>query len=460
MDVGGSGREEASHSSITQAVTSSFTIVAIATAPVRSGVGILRLSGPAALAVASRLAPDVVQPPVPRHAYLTSFCDSGGAVLDRGLFIYFEAPHSYTGEDVVELQAHGSPRLLELLERELLRDPRVKLAEPGEFTKRAFLSGRLDLTQAEAVAELVAAESEAALRAAAQQMAGGLSRRLSEIRDPLIALRAELEGLLNFPVETEDEVVDPQPALRIARSKARQLLEDADRGSLLRRGTRVALVGPVNAGKSTLFNRLLGENRALVDADPGTTRDVIEGRLELRGVPVSLFDTAGLRIGPGRLEALGIERTREAAGSSNVVIFVLPPDITGEEESRWRQELNLVSVLPVHSKSDLVHQRRPEEFYVSAFTGEGIDALRERLVSTFLRNDVLGAVLLTSQRHQEALGRLSEHLGDALSASESSTLEVVSGEIGLALDAISEILGDNASEEVLDAIFRRFCIGK
>ena len=441
-------------------MTTPSTIVAAATAPVRSGVGILRVSGPAALAVASRLASDVPTQPVPRHAYLTALCDSSGLVLDRGLFIYFEAPQSYTGEDVVELQVHGSPRLLELLERELLRDPRVKLAEPGEFTKRAFLNARLDLAQAEAVAELVSAESEAALRAAAQQMAGGLSRRLTEIRDPLIALRAELEGLLNFPIETEDEVVDPQPTLRIALSKARQLLEDAGRGRLLRRGTRVALVGPVNAGKSTLFNRLLGENRALVDADPGTTRDVIEGRIELRGVPVSLLDTAGLRVQPGRLETLGIERTQEAASSSDLVIFVLPPDVTNEEESMWRRELNVSSAIEVRSKSDLVVRRRPEEFYVSGFTGEGIEALRERLVATLLGNRVLGAVLLTSERHQEALSRLSEHLGDALSASASSTLEVVSGEIGLALHAISEIFGDNASQEVLDAIFRRFCIGK
>src|SRR5215472_16081056 len=404
------------HSNDDRAVTASFTIVAAATAPVRSGVGILRVSGPAALAVANRLAPEVPQLPVPRHAYLTSLCDSSGAVLDRGLFIYFEAPQSYTGEDVVELQVHGSPRLLELLERELLRDPRIKLAEPGEFTKRAFLSGRLDLTQAEAVAELVAAESEAALRAAAQQMAGGLSRRLSEIRDPLIALRGELEGLLNFPVETEDEVVDPQPALRVVLGKARQLIEDADRGRLLRRGTRVALVGPVNAGKSTLFNRLLGEGRALVDADPGTTRDVIEGRVELQGVPVSLLDTAGLQVQPGRLEALGIERTREAASSSDLVIFVLPPDTTNDEESRWRRELNLRSAIEVRSKSDLVRHRRPDESYVSGLTGEGVEALRKRSVSTLLGNEVLGAVLLTSERHQEALRRLSEHLGDALSA--------------------------------------------
>jgi tRNA modification GTPase len=437
-----------------------FTIVAAATAPVRGGVGILRLSGPAALPVSHALALDVPQSPAPRHAYLTNLSDRSGAPLDQGLFIYFQEPHSYTGEDVVELQTHGSPRLLEVLQRELLLDARVRLADPGEFTKRAFLNGRLDLTQAEAVADLVAAESEAALRAAAQQVSGEFSRRLVQIREPLIALRAEIEGLLNFPTETEDEEVDLESTLRDSLERANSLLADADRGRLVRRGSRVALVGPVNAGKSTLFNRLLGENRALVDADPGTTRDVVEGRFEFQGLGVTLLDTAGLRSQPGRLEALGIERTREAASSSDLVILVVPPEASEADVLMWSRELEVTAPLRVHSKSDLFQDRCAKERYVSGLTGEGVDELRGTLVSTLMGSHVPGAILLTSERHVQALHRFAAHLERALSAVHASTLEVVSGELAIALDTLGEVLGENASQDVLDAIFRRFCIGK
>lgn len=440
--------------------TASFTIVAAATAPVRGGIGILRLSGPAALAASRAFAPGVPYSPKARHAYLTTLSDRAGVALDQGLFIYFPGPHSYTGEDVIELQTHGSPRLLELLQRELLLDSRIRLADPGEFTKRAFLNGRLDLAQAEAVADLVAAESEAALRAAAQQLGGELSRRLSQIREPLVALRAEIEGLLNFPAETEDEAVQPEPTLRESLAKAKALLADAKRGRLIQRGSRVALVGPVNAGKSTLFNRLLGEDRALVDVDPGTTRDIVEGRFELQGLAVTLLDTAGLRDQPGRVEALGIERTREATRSSDLVIMVVPPEASQADELRWSRELGAADLLRVRSKSDLLHARSGKETYVSGFTGEGIEELRQTLGSTLMGSHAPGAILLTSERHIEALGRFSAHLEVALSAVDGSTLEVVSGEIALALEALGEILGEGATQDVLDAIFRRFCIGK
>jgi tRNA modification GTPase len=283
---------------------------------------------------------------------------------------------------------------------------------------------------------------------------------LVQIREPLIALRAEIEGLLNFPAETEDEEVDLETTLRDSLERAKALLADADRGRLVRRGSRVALVGPVNAGKSTLFNRLLGEDRALVDADPGTTRDIVEGRFELQGLAVTLLDTAGLRRQPGRLEALGIERAREAASSSDLVILVAPPEANQADVSKWSHELGVADSLHVHSKSDLIQERSAKERYVSGLTGEGVDELRRTLVSTLMGSHVLGAVVLTSERHVEALHRFATHLERALSAVDSSTLEVVSGELGIALDALGEVLGENASQDVLDAIFRRFCIGK
>ncbi|MGZ3460867.1 MAG: tRNA modification GTPase, partial [Archangium sp.] len=287
------------------------TLAALATAPAAGAVGILRLSGPAALEAGRMLAPGVPASPTPRHAYLASFVDASGAVLDQGLFLFFRAPHSFTGEDVVELQAHGSPRLLRLLLARALEHPAVRPAGPGEFTRRAFLHGRIDLTRAEAVADLVAADSEAALRAAAAGLAGALAARVRALEEPLRSLHADLEGVLNFPEEAEG--ADEGAHLRVAglRAAAEALLAEAGRGRLVRRGARVALFGPVNAGKTTLFNRLVGEERALVDEEPGTTRDVLEARVEWEGLGVTLLDTAGLREAPGRVEALGIARTRE-----------------------------------------------------------------------------------------------------------------------------------------------------
>jgi tRNA modification GTPase len=283
---------------------------------------------------------------------------------------------------------------------------------------------------------------------------------LIQIREPLIALRAEIEGLLNFPAETEDEEVDVETTLRDALERTNSLLADADRGRLVRRGSRIVLVGPVNAGKSTLFNRLLGEERALVDADPGTTRDIVEGRFELQGLAVTLLDTAGLRHHPARLEAMGIERTREAASSSDLVVLVVPPEATQVDVSRWSDELGVTAPLRVHSKSDLFQDRSAKERYVSGLTGEGVDELRRTLVSTLLGSHVPGAVLLTSERHVEALHRFAAHLEQAQGAVHATTLEVVSGELAIALDTLGEVLGENASQDVLDAIFRRFCIGK
>ncbi|HZH02460.1 MAG TPA: GTPase, partial [Myxococcaceae bacterium] len=300
------------------------TIVAIATPPVAGGIGVLRISGADALAVCLPLVGKCPEAPVPRHAYFTPFVDRGGSPLDEGLFLYFRAPNSFTGEEVVELQTHGSPRLLTLLQGAVLQDDRVRLAEPGEFSRRAFLNGRIDLTRAEAVADLVAASSEAAVRAAAAQLRGALAERIESLRVPLLALQADLEGVLGFADEAEGADAEASARLDGLVTAAGQLLGEASTGRLIRRGARVVLFGPVNAGKSTLFNRLLSEERALVDEEPGTTRDVLEARLELGGVGVTLVDTAGLREGAGRLEALGIARAREALRGADLGLLVLP----------------------------------------------------------------------------------------------------------------------------------------
>lgn len=438
----------------------SFTIVAPATPPTMGGVGILRLSGPASLPIALEVAPDVPPSPAPRHAYFAKFVDGCGGVLDEGLFIYFRAPHSYTGEDVVELQTHGSPRLIQVLQSQILRDPRVRVAEPGEFTRRAFLGGRMDLARAEAIADLVSAESETGLRSAARQLLGSLSEKVRALLEPLRSLHVDLEGALNFPAEAEGATDNVEAALSALAKGARQLLAESGRGALVRRGARVVLYGPVNAGKSTLFNRLLGEPRALVDEEPGTTRDSLEGRLELSGLLVTLIDTAGLRPTPGRLEALGIERTRQAVRSSNLALLVLPPDASSDQADQWMEEAGGSAVLRVFSKTDLHPGANGGGLRVSGRTGAGVAELEQTIVAKLWGEGIPQAVDLTSERHADAMRRASESLDRALSALASSTLEVASGEVGLATEALGEIIGENAPDALLDAIFQRFCIGK
>lgn len=441
--------------------SASPTIAALATAPAAGAVGILRLSGPAALEVGRLLAPGVPEAPSPRHAYLATFVDAQGRALDEGLFLYFRAPHSFTGEDVVELQAHGSPRLLRLLLARALEDARVRPAAPGEFTRRAFLSGRLDLTRAEAVADLVAADSEAAVRAAAAGLSGALASRVRGLEEPLRELHADLEGVLNFPDEAEGADAGAGARVAALRAQAQALLSEAGRGRLVRRGARVALYGPVNAGKSTLFNRLVGEARALVDDEPGTTRDALEARVEWDGLGVTLFDTAGLREAPGRVEALGIARTRELLAGVDLAVLVLPPEATPPEADAWVREAGATPVLAVDGKCDVAGAPSPSPRpRVSGLTGEGVESLRADMLGRLWGGGTPSAVALVSERHADALRRAAEALSRAEAASRASTLEVVSGEVGLALEALGEVSGTSVSEALLDAIFQRFCIGK
>ncbi len=438
------------------------TIAAIATGPAAGGIGIVRLSGPAALAAARRVAPTLPAAPPPRTAGLHRLVDAEGRALDEGLVLFFPAPRSYTAEDVVELHAHGAPRLLSLLLEAVLRHDGVRLAQPGEFTRRAFLAGRLDLARAEAVADLIAAQSEAQVRAAAAQLAGELSARLDALIAPLLALQADLEGVLDFPDEAEGAEADAGARLEQCLAAVQALRADGARGALVRRGARVVLYGPVNAGKSTLFNALVGASRALVDAEPGTTRDALEARLELEGLALTLIDTAGLRDAPGRLEALGIERTREALRSADLGVLVLPVGITEGQRMAWQVECDDALRLEVSGKADLSEAwSLPGEvpLAVSGLTGAGVPELRRSLAAR-LGGGVAEAALVSSQRHLEALARAALHLAQARTALEVSTLEVVAGEVGLALGALHELTGADASGALLDAIFERFCIGK
>jgi len=440
------------------------TVAAVATGPAPGGVGIIRLSGPEALEAVRAVAPGLPARPRPRFAHLARFVDRAGALLDEGLVLHFPAPRSYTGEDVVELHAHGSPRLLSLLLGELLATGRVVLAGPGEFTRRAWLNGRMPLEAAEAVADLVAAESEAAVRAAAAQVSGALAPQLAPVLERVRALHADVEAVLSFPDEAEGAEVGLASRLVEAHAAVARLCERARQGRVVRRGARVVLAGPPNAGKSTLFNRLLGEERALVDEAPGTTRDALEARLELDGLAVTLVDTAGLREAPGRVEALGIQRARAEVNAADLVLLVLPP---GEDAQPWRAGLpGETPVVTLLSKADLEPPGVPPSpaaagpLSVSGLSGEGVPEVLAAVRASLAGGGVAGAVAITGERHSGCLHRALEALDRAQQAYALSTLEVVAGELGMALSALLDITGEDASEALLDEVFRRFCIGK
>lgn len=439
------------------------TIVAIATGPAAGGVGIVRLSGPLSLQAARTVLQSAALSPAPRTALRAAFTDEEGNVIDHGLWLHFPAPNSYTGEDVVELHAHGSPRLLSLLVGRLTAVPGVRLAGPGEFTRRAFLNGRIDLAKAEAVADLVAADSQAGVKAAAAQLSGALSQRVEKVRGLLAAVHVDLEAALNFPEEAEEAEAHVYGRLQEASVVLRELVGSATRGALARRGAKVVLYGPVNAGKSTLFNAWAGEERALVDAEPGTTRDSLEAVVEWQGLKVMLVDTAGLRENPGRLEQRGIERTQATVRQADLVVLMIPPGASAGEIETWRTELKAVRSLEVFSKADVdggAEKKKSAQLRVSARTGEGVEVLKQHVLEALTGGGVAAAVTVSSLRHQELLTRALEAVERACQASRVSTLEVVAGEVGAATLALGDIVGADVSTELLDAIFAKFCIGK
>lgn len=433
------------------------TIAAIATGPARGGIGVVRISGPGALDAARVVVPALPARPVPRHAYFVPLTDGEGTAIDEGLVLYFQAPASFTGEDVVELHAHGSPRVLGLLLEAVTRVAGGRVARPGEFTRRAYLNGRMDLARAEAVADLIAADSEAAVRAAAAQLAGALSEQLLAVRGPLVDLHADLEAALDFPEDSEGAEGEALVRLAAALDGLRVLRDQGRRGALVRRGAHVVLYGPVNAGKSTLFNRLVGADRALVDEAPGTTRDALEAVLEWEGLQITLIDTAGLRDAPERLEARGIERTRLALKSADLAVLLVPKDASADEVSKWQADVPASSRLDVFGKADI--GSAVSGLSVSGQSGVGVDVLRAKILEA-LGYRRAEAVALSSARHLEAVDRAVEALERAAAAHQVSTLEIVAGEVGIALRALAEITGEDARVELLDAVFRRFCLGK
>jgi tRNA modification GTPase len=453
------------------------TIAALSTPPGRGGIGIVRLSGPQAVSIAVQLV-SLRQPLEHGRARLADVLDEGGiealnpqdARIDEALVTFFAAPNSYTAEDVVEIAAHGSPVVLELLLRRALALG-ARLAEPGEFTQRAFLSGRLDLTQAEAVRDLIEAQTLTQARLAASQMGGALSRRVAPVKQSLVDLIALLEAGIDFAEDDVDVAPQGEIAERIdgLTPPLRALEASFARGRIVHDGLTLAIVGRPNAGKSSLFNRLVERDRAIVTATPGTTRDTVTERISLDGIPLELVDTAGLRESLEEVEQLGIRRSREALADASLVLIVL--DSTqplNEEEHRLLDAVQGRPALVAINKSDLKKVDSSSEdvagvpaLLTSALTGEGIPALRQRILALATGGAASEPGMLTSLRHHQAIVTALSALADAAQANANSIPhEMILLDLYRALWALDSLTGQTTSDDILNLIFSTFCIGK
>ncbi len=431
------------------------TIAAVATPAGRGGIGVVRISGPSVAQIARRIIGAV---PPARVATVAKFKDPSGDTIDHGIALRFPAPHSYTGEDVLELQGHGGPVVMQMLLAACL-NAGARLAEPGEFTRRAFLGGRLDLAQAEAVADLIDASSQAAARSALRSLVGEFSAAIDALRQQLVDLRALTEAQLDFPEEELDGVHRDDAAKRLVSLQAAldDLLARSRQGSLLRSGVHVVLVGPPNVGKSSLLNRLAGEERAIVTPIPGTTRDALRETIHIDGLAVVLVDTAGLRDSADELEKLGMARTRSELERADVVLAV--HDATARPSLLCDGPAG-VARLDVYNKVDLVPSfiAPAGAVAVSAKTGAGMADLREKIVRAAGWSSTGESAFLARERHLRALIGAKTHLAQA--AVETGRWELFAEELRLAHDALSGITGAFTSDDLLGEIFGRFCIGK
>jgi tRNA modification GTPase len=467
---------------------STLPIVAIATAPGRGAVGIVRVSGRTLSGFVQAL---LGRSLLPRQATYLPFLDADGSPIDHGLAIHFVAPQSYTGEDVLELQAHGGPVVLQLLMARCLavaaeldavtqqpRLPGLRPARPGEFTERAFLNDKMDLAQAEAVADLIDASTEAAARSASRSLAGAFSHEVHTLRDALIRLRMLVEATLDFPEEEIDflKKADAQGQLTRLVQQLAQVRAQAQQGALLRQGLSVVIAGQPNAGKSSLLNALAGAELAIVTPIAGTTRDVVQQTIQIEGVPVHVIDTAGLRDSPevDVVEQIGIERAWDQIRQADAVLFV--HDLTRCDQAAYQADdaaiavalPDGVAVLHVGSKLDQVDDAVAQQrlthsaLALSAKSGEGLAELRQRLLQMAGWQPASEGVFMARERHLQALARVNEHLTQAqqwLSA-QAEHLDLLAEELRLAQQALGEITGEFTADDLLGEIFSRFCIGK
>ena len=445
------------------------TICAVSTPPGVGGLGIVRLSGPGVRMIAKHLLGEL---PKPRYATLADFVDESGETIDSGIVLFFQGPHSFTGEDVLELQGHGGPYILQrVLERIMQLGARA--ARPGEFSERAFLNDKMDLVQAEAIADLIDSGTEAAARAAQRSLQGVFSDRVNHLRTGLMQLRVFVEAAIDFPDEEIDFLAESDVLQRLdqTREQLTGLLHEARQGRLLRDGIVLAIIGRPNAGKSSLLNALSGQESAIVTEIPGTTRDVLREQIEIAGIPVHLADTAGIHETTDRIEVEGVRRAREALESADLVLLIedasaMPggqPDLAEELPSHVRY-IRVGNKIDLLDKADRNRAYRPAarpDVWISAKTGQGIDDLKTRILEEMGAADRAEGSFSARRRHIEALRKAALHLeaGNAR-MEESMSGELLAEELRLAQNALGEITGEVLPEELLGEIFASFCIGK
>jgi tRNA modification GTPase len=445
--------------------SSADTIAAIATAPGRGGIGVVRVSGVGLLDFAERL---TGKSPAPRRATTADFRAADGEALDRGILLYFTAPHSFTGEDVLELQGHGGPVVMQTL---LARccELGARLAEPGEFSRRAFLNDKMDLAQAEAVADLIEASTAQAARSALRSLSGEFSRQVHGLVDQLIELRMLVEATLDFPEEEIDPLRDTDmlPRLERLRNGLGELSGRAKQGSLLRTGLTVVLAGLPNVGKSSLLNCLAGEERAIVTEIAGTTRDALKETIQIEGIPLHIIDTAGLRETLDQVERLGIERTWREIAKADVVLQIVDAraGVTPADQGVAVRLPAGIERIVVENKCDLAHKAagRLQEMgqvhlRLSAKTGEGMALLHDELLRVAGWRGHGEDVVLARERHLAALAEASQRL--ELAADNMQQLELAAEELRIGQEALSAITGEFTADDLLGVIFSRFCIGK
>ena len=460
-------------------------IIAIATAPGRGAVGIVRVSGRGIGAFVEQL---IKRTPNPREAHYLPFPDAQGQPIDHGLALFFPGPHSYTGEDVLELQAHGGPVVLQLLVArclELARTalPHLRLAEPGEFTQRAFLNSKIDLAQAEAIADLIDASTEAAARSAGRSLSGAFSKEIHTLRDALIHLRMLVEATLDFPEEEIDflKKADATGQLERLQTTLAGVMQRAQQGALLREGIKVVIAGQPNAGKSSLLNALAGAELAIVTPIAGTTRDKVQQTIQIEGVPVHVIDTAGLRESDDEVEKIGIARAWEEIAAADAVLFL--HDLTRVSDAEYAaadvqisrvlvdQLHERVPVIDVWNKTDAagdvpiseaLQPGRTAQVQLSARTGDGLNALRKQLLSIAGWQSAPEGVYIARARHLNALRTVDGHLMEAAAQIHalSPALDLLAEELRLAQGALNSITGEFTSDDLLGVIFSSFCIGK
>jgi len=444
------------------------TIAAIATSSGRSGVGIVRISGPESLAIARQI---TAIDPVPRYAHYCTFKDTGGRIIDRGILLYFQAPHSFTGEDVVELHGHGGHVVPGLLLHEALNYG-ARLARAGEFTERAFLNDKIDLLQAEAVADLVDSVSARAARSAARSLEGEFSNRIQTLVRELVDIRVYVEGSLDFPDEETDfpEQRALQERLQGLLSALDTLMSQARKGRVLREGIRIVIAGRTNVGKSSLMNRLAGKDRSIVTDIAGTTRDVIEDQIQIDGVCISIVDTAGLRMPENPVEEEGIRRSVDELEKADVIMLVtdrMEPQ-NGLPVFPGKIDVSAYKLVYVHNKIDLYGRPASVDLidqiphvYVSAMTEDGLDLLTGTLKQAAGIIDGEEGLLLARERHIRALENTRSFVVEGLAIYTSAgSAELLAEELRNAQMSLCEITGEFHSDDLIGEIFSRFCIGK